>query len=199
MYITSYALSTQTKFEVGKFLGDFCAEHKKIFVLNLSSANLLRDVWSNVRGILSHVNIVIGNNGEFAAVAELENWDSDDLVFSAGKLAGMLNKGSQPSFVVITRGKDPTFVVSSDFTFSTHPVPQIPPEEIVDTNGAGDGFVGAFLCCLQRKKPNSNTFSLEDCVSAGNFCAGLVLRHSGFGLPKQTQAHADQLKTLWKI
>lgn len=44
---------------------------------------------------------------------------------------------------------------------------------IVDTNGAGDSFVGAFFAALIQGK------SVADCIRAGNHLAGIVITKSG--------------------
>jgi len=43
----------------------------------------------------------------------------------------------------------------------------------VDSNGAGDSFVGGFLAGVVRGVP------LEACVTAGHYAAGVILRVSG--------------------
>lgn len=53
------------------------------------------------------------------------------------------------------------------------PVDEIPVDEIVDTNGAGDAFVGGFLSQFIQEK------SLETCVRAGIFAAREVIKRSG--------------------
>lgn len=45
--------------------------------------------------------------------------------------------------VIITQGEKPV-VLSDGETVKEFPVKQLKPEEIVDTNGAGDAFVGKF-------------------------------------------------------
>lgn len=52
-------------------------------------------------------------------------------------------------------------------------MPLIAKEKIVDTNGAGDAFVGGFLSRFIQKKP------LEECVKCGVWAAGHIIQHSG--------------------
>ena len=89
--------------------------------------------------------------------------------------------------ILITRGVKPTF-------FSTegkmHYVPTAKPKAIVDTTGAGDVFIGAFLTALVRG---------EDplwCACVGSAAASFVVEKygpSGFGSMKQVQARAAQV------
>jgi adenosine kinase len=48
-------------------------------------------------------------------------------------------------------------------------VPKIPKEQIVDTNGAGDSFVGGFLAAYTKGH------SVVDCVKAGISLSGIVV------------------------
>mmetsp|Transcript_38515 Transcript_38515/g.61058 ORF Transcript_38515/g.61058 Transcript_38515/m.61058 type:complete len:170 (-) Transcript_38515:23-532(-) len=50
---------------------------------------------------------------------------------------------------------------------------KIDPSLIVDTNGAGDSFVGGFLSKHVEGK------SIEECVNAGHYCASKVIQVSG--------------------
>ena len=49
--------------------------------------------------------------------------------------------------------------------------------KIVDTNGAGDAFVGGFLAYLAKGK------DLEAAVQAGHYAAGVIIQHSGCTFP----------------
>jgi adenosine kinase len=54
--------------------------------------------------------------------------------------------------------------------------------QIVDTNGAGDAFVGGFLAQLSKKK------SIEECVKCGNWAATEIIQRSGCTFPDKTYA-----------
>ena len=72
-----------------------------------------------------------------------------------------------PRYVIITQGKDPTVVVKydpkspKDLRVDEYPVITLPKEKLVDTNGAGDSFVGGFLAEIALGK------STEKAVAAG--------------------------------
>ena len=57
------------------------------------------------------------------------------------------------------------------------PVELLPKEQLVDTNGAGDAFVGGFLSQLVAGK------ELLECARAGNYAARVVIQQSGCALP----------------
>ena len=55
-------------------------------------------------------------------------------------------------------------------------------EKLVDTNGAGDSFVGGFLAKL------SIGADLKTCVEAGNYAARQIIQVSGCKVPGFTPA-----------
>lgn len=56
---------------------------------------------------------------------------------------------------------------------SSFEVPAIPKENIVDTNGAGDSFVGGFLAAKIEGKP------IDECIKAGIHMSGIVVQRLG--------------------
>jgi len=50
---------------------------------------------------------------------------------------------------------------------------KLDPQQIVDTNGAGDSFVGGFLSEFVKGSP------IERAVSAGHWCASQIIQTSG--------------------
>ena len=52
-------------------------------------------------------------------------------------------------------------------------------ELLVDTNGAGDAFVGGFLAQLVLEKP------IAECVRAGHYAARTIIQRSGCTFPKE--------------
>jgi adenosine kinase len=84
--------------------------------------------------------------------------------------------GCRPRTVVITQGKDPTAIAVGG-RVRYFPVIPVPKERLVDTNGAGDAFVGGFLSQLVAGKP------VEECVRAGNYAANVIIQRSGCTFP----------------
>lgn len=58
------------------------------------------------------------------------------------------------------------------------PVPLLEAEKIVDTNGAGDAFVGGFLSQLIQGK------ELKSCIAAANYASREVIMQSGAAFPE---------------
>lgn len=73
VYITMFALTTTTKFEVGKYFAEMCESSNlpSKLMLNLSSANLTPGVWSSVRTLVSCTSVIFSNVQEIRAVGLL--------------------------------------------------------------------------------------------------------------------------------
>ncbi|KAG5068900.1 hypothetical protein JHK85_001277 [Glycine max] len=56
--------------------------------------------------------------------------------------------------------KEQTIFVAEDGKMKLYPVILLPKDKLVDTNGAGDAFVGGFLSQLVKQKP------IEECMRA---------------------------------
>ncbi|KAJ6317474.1 hypothetical protein OIU76_013087 [Salix suchowensis] len=86
--------------------------------------------------------------------------------------------GAHKRITVITQGADPV-VIAEDGKVKLFPVILLPKEKLVDTNGAGDAFVGGFLSQLVQEKP------IEDCVKAGCYAANVIIQRSGCTYPEK--------------
>ena len=65
-----------------------------------------------------------------------------------------------------------------------YPVIPVPKEKLVDTNGAGDAFVGGFLAKIVLGE------GIADAVKAGNYAANAVIQRSGATCP-------DEKPSIW--
>merc|ERR1711879_82314 len=108
-------------------------------------------------------------------------WETTDIPFIATRLSLIPSAKSRKRTVVITQGADPTIVAHNGFT-KEHGITPLPKEELVDTNGAGDAYVGGFLAALSKGK------SVEECCKAGAYSAGVIVQHS-VHLPSKTGVH----------
>lgn len=77
---------------------------------------------------------------------------------------------------MITQGKEPTLVAKGG-NVTKHAVPPVAASDIVDTNGAGDAFVGGFLAAFIKGK------DIAECCKAGNFAASVIIKTAGTALP----------------
>ena len=70
--------------------------------------------------------------------------------------------GVHPRTVVFTQGADPTLVAAGGRVHS-FPVTRVPEDKLVDTNGAGDAFVGGFLSQLVSEQTSGWVGGWERC------------------------------------
>ncbi|KAJ3073795.1 hypothetical protein HDU98_000646, partial [Podochytrium sp. JEL0797] len=81
--------------------------------------------------------------------------------------------------VVVTQGADPVIVADAEHGIRQFVVPKIASHEIVDTNGAGDGFCGGFLAGIL------SGLAVEECVEKALFVARAVLMQQGASYPRE--------------
>ena len=93
-----------------------------------------------------------------------------------GATNGSRGCGGKERLVVVTKGPSP-LLYSLGGVVRQRPVPPISPEDIVDTTGAGDSFVGGFLAALSLGRP------LDQCLDCGVWTAQQLLRQKGCTLP----------------
>jgi len=100
---------------------------------------------------MPNVDVLFGNVTEAATFAETEAWEEKDVASIAKKLAALPKNGTKPRMVVITQGADPTIVCVGGEVIE-YPIIALPKEKPVDTNGAGDAYVGGSCPASCRRK-----------------------------------------------
>jgi len=162
-----------------------CARHAaandKIFCMNLSAPFLCSAFKNQMMELLPYVDILFGNEAEAAEFSKAFNLGLTDMKEIAVRIARFPKEnGKKGRIVVFTQGPDPTIVVQEGVV-TEYPVIHIEPKDIVDTNGAGDAFVGGFLAQLVQGG------GIEDCIRAANYAANLIIQRSGCTLPVQPE------------
>ncbi|KAF8064558.1 ADK1 [Scenedesmus sp. PABB004] len=156
-----------------------CAEHDKAYAMNLSAPFIMQvpPFKAALLAALPYVDFLFGNENEAATFAESEGWETRDVAEIALRISRMPKaNGSRCRTVVITQGAAPT-VVAAGGRATLFPVIPLPADKLVDTNGAGDAFVGGFLSQLVAGK------AVPECVRAGNYAANVVIQRSGCTFP----------------
>merc|ERR1711957_445736 len=125
---------------------------------------------------MPYVDFLFGNETEALTFAETEGWESTDLEFIATRLSLIPSAKGGKRTVVITQGSDPT-IVCINGNVTEYPILALPKEKLVDTNGAGDAYVGGFLAALSKGLP------VADCCKAGAYAASVIVQHSGCTFP----------------
>lgn len=176
VYVTGFFLtvSVESILTVAK-----AAVHdNKIFAMNLSAPFLIQFFGDQMAAALPYTDFVFANESEALAYGEAKGY-GNNIPTIALKLAQQPKaSGTRPRIVVFTQGSDST-IVASEGTWKLYPVDPLPRELLVDTNGAGDAFVGGFLSQLVQGK------SLAECVRAGHFASRVIIQRSGCSFPPE--------------
>lgn len=177
LYVTSFVLSTPQRAACAMRIAEIAEASSAIFALNLSSAGILPKVAEHVIALLPRCRFVFGNADELRALAKLRESgvQTEGAEQSLAVQTQQLARGLAPGGIaVVTNGAGATLVAQQQGeTTSEVAVPVVPLEDVVDTNGCGDAFVGGFLCKAAQGA------SLWHCIEEGHRCAGFILRRKG--------------------
>ncbi|XP_064603949.1 uncharacterized protein LOC135469265 [Liolophura sinensis] len=154
-------------------------EKKKTFTFNLSAPFLCQFFKEPMMSVMPYVDILFGNETEAEVFAEEHKFGTKDLREIALKMAELPKENKERArIVVITHGDKPA-IVAQDGKAQEFPAISIDPKDLVDTNGAGDAFVGGFLAQLVQGKP------VAECVRCGHYAASVIIKHSGCTYPEK--------------
>ncbi|XP_072281277.1 adenosine kinase isoform X2 [Pyxicephalus adspersus] len=155
------------------------SENNKIFCMNLSAPFISQFFKEPLMKVMPYVDILFGNETEAATFAREQGFETEDIKEIARKAQALPKVNSKrPRVIVFTQGHEDTIMATADEVVS-FPVLEIDQSKIVDTNGAGDAFVGGFLSQLVSDKP------WEECIRAGHYSANVVIRRAGCTLPEK--------------
>ena len=152
-------------------------------LVNLAAPFISQFFFEPLSKTLYYADFVFGNEDEAAAYAQAANLNTTDRK-EIGRAIAKLDKANKqrPRVVIITQGADPVLVVTEN-EVTEIPVNRLPKEAIVDTNGAGDAFVGGFLALFIQGK------SVEESVRGGNYAASEIIQQQGCTYPKECKFH----------
>jgi len=158
------------------------AKHGALYCLNLSAPFLMmvppfKAVFVE---LMPNVDFLFGNETEAQTWADGEGWDTKDVAFIATRLSLIPSAKDRKRTVVITQGADPTIVAIHGMV-KQYPILALPKEKLIDTNGAGDAFVGGFLAALSKGS------DVEACCKAGSYAASVIVQNSGCTYPEKPQ------------
>ncbi|XP_025195500.1 adenosine kinase 1-like [Melanaphis sacchari] len=146
-------------------------ERKCPFLYNMSAPFIYQFYMDSVMSIFRFVNIVVGNDEEAKAFSEGQNWNLDNIEEIASKLSTFdIENGNR--LVIITQGEKSVLVVK-DGVITHYPVPKLPASDIIDSNGAGDAFIGGFISKYILGCP------IKTCVEAGINAGSYIIQQPG--------------------
>jgi len=169
-YIAGFFLTVSVESLV--IVAKHAVEENKIFCLNLSAPFIIDFFGDQVATALEYADFVFCNESEAAAYAKKHEL-GEDLKEVALKIAASPKKNAlRPRVVVFTQGSSST-IVATEGKVTEYDVISLPKEKLVDTNGAGDAFVGGFLVGLYHNK------EMKECVAAGHWAATYIIQQPG--------------------
>uniref|UniRef100_A0AAQ5X7S0 Adenosine kinase n=1 Tax=Amphiprion ocellaris TaxID=80972 RepID=A0AAQ5X7S0_AMPOC len=174
-YIAGFFLtvSPESILKVAKHASD----KNKIFCMNLSAPFISQFFKEPLMKVMPYVDILFGNE----TVSETKR--TDDIAEIAKKTQNLPKENTKRQRVVVfTQGKDDAVATVGE-KVTMFPVVDIDQNDIVDTNGAGDSFVGGFLSALVQERP------LEECIRAGHYAANIIIKRVGCTFPEKPDFH----------
>ncbi|EDV91191.1 adenosine kinase [Drosophila grimshawi] len=149
------------------------SETNRFFVLNFSAVFVLQTHKKNMDEILPYTDMIIGNKQEALAYAESHDWNTTDIFEVGRRLQSLPKANMRPRIVMITDAFCPVLCFQDNDKILEYPVPKVDQENIVDTNGCGDAFVGGFLSQIVQHMP------IDYCIRTGIFASQQILRVVG--------------------
>lgn len=159
-----------------KIVAEHALANNKTFCLNLSAPFIIDFFGDQVATALEYADYVFCNESEAAAYGKKHEL-GEDLKEVALKIAASPKKGGKPRTVIFTQGSEST-IVACEGKVTEYEVTRIPKDQLVDTNGAGDAFVGGFLAALLAEK------AVGSAVETGHWAARFIIQQSGCTLTK---------------
>ena len=156
-------------------IAQIAMKSSKTYAMNLSAPFICGQYRDRLVNLLPYVTLLFGNEQEALTLAKEEQFGTTDLKEIAVKVANYSSKcPDRGRMFVLTHGEKPIIIgtYGSD-TVQEFDIDPIPDAEIVDTNGAGDAFVGGFLSQFVQEK------SIVDCVKCGTWAARQIIKQSG--------------------
>ena len=167
-------------------IAEFGSRDETIYGFNFPSSYFLENFTQDISKLCEYADIIFSNASEALNFCEILNFKTsgtvEDLAEQICKRINKKNKNKK-RIVVVTCGPLPAACCEYDFktqkiTFcGIFPVKNVSPENIIDTNGAGDSFAGGFLSQLMKGK------SLDKCMKAGHWAASVIIQKRGCQIP----------------
>jgi len=156
----------------------FSLENNRTFTLNLSAPFISQFFKDKLLEAIPYVDILFGNDDEAKTFAKnVLNMESENVEEISKAISNMPKLNEKKRIVIITQGHNPIVLTIGDEVKHIS-VLSIPAEKIVDTNGAGDAFVGGFLAQYAKGE------SLEKCIDCGIWSSALIIQRSGCTFPE---------------
>jgi len=160
-------------------VGKHVAEKNKTMCVNLAAPFICEFFKDPLMDAINYADIVFGNETEFASFGKAQGYDTEDLSEIALRITRLpkANAGKK-RLAIVTQGKDPT-IIACDGEVRKYPIAELAADKIVDTNGAGDAWVGGFIAAYSLNK------NIEECTKAASYAAAVIIQQSGCTYPEK--------------
>lgn len=187
LYTSAFFVTSnyESLMEVAKY----AAEANKPIGFNLSACFLIEFNTKEVNSVIDYADFVFCNEDEakkFGEVNKIEFSSLKDVATAIAKWNKVNTK--RPRSVIITQGKEPIILATAEHKdgettveIQEIEIPLLTKEQIVDTNGAGDSFVGGFLSQIAQDK------DLVSAIKAGTYLSQQVIQRSGCTFPEKNE------------
>lgn len=182
IYTTSFFITSNN--EALQKVGKYAADNNVPLAYNLSATFLIQYNKNEVLAGLENADYVFANEDEIDLYGKemgIESTDRKDIALALAQYKK--TNTARHRVAIVTQGPLPTIVayhdlLSGEYKIKEYPIEPIEASKIVDTNGAGDSFVGGFLSQLYQGK------GLDRCIEAGIYLSREVVQQSGCKLPE---------------
>lgn len=148
-------------------------ERKCPFLFNMSAPFIYQFYMESVMSIFRYVTIIVGNDEEARAFSEGHKWNLDNIEEIARKISTFeIGENGEHRLVIVTQGENSVIVVKNEI-ITQYPVTKIPTNDIMDSNGAGDAFIGGFISKYVLG------CSVEECIKSGINAGSYIIQRPG--------------------
>lgn len=159
---------------------EFAKRGGKTTAFNLSAPFLCEYYREQLDEIIGQVDFLFGNESEALAYHKSGTVPADEM---PSVEAAVQELAKHAKHVIITQGSSSTIYCTGS-SISTYPVEPVQPDEIVDTNGAGDAFVGGFLASFLQG------YSIDKCIECGHHMASMIIKTSGISFDQSKKPNS---------
>lgn len=166
------------KYDIVQFLVSHYSSLGKQIVFTLSATFMIENFFDKMLEISNSSHLIFCNDDEAKAFSKENSNDFEKISIIIHQMLKPLDR-----LLIITCGSSPVVISKYDYSqnsldfilFSN--VNPIQENDIVDTNGCGDSFVGGFLSQYIQGE------SLEKCARAGNWASSIIIKNVGCTYP----------------
>jgi adenosine kinase len=173
-YADAYLLGS--RFDIFKYVFEEYYNEDVILSLNAASHNIIRDYFMNFVSLFPYIDLIFLNEEELNELKIGFNLDMDNIEFMLYLQHYEHKSNKKQRIIVNTNGSKDTIIANNEGVFII-PVYKVRPEDIIDTNGAGDSFSGGFLAGMLMG------YNIEESAKLGNYIASKVIMLKGFQIP----------------